>query len=824
MADNNQITILIIDDEPTIRLSYAKLLEDMDYRTLLAENGRVGLDIFDREKVDLVLVDLRMPEMDGMEVLARITKMSPDTPMIVVSGTGVIADAVKALHQGAWDYLLKPIKHFSVLIHAVTNALEKARLIRENRTYHEHLEDLVQIRTAELKKHRDHLEELVDNRTRSLRESEERFRALTEKGSDIITIINEETKCEYASPSVSKYGYLQEELIGYPLKHFMHPEDIPLVKKQFCLSLKNIGKTFKINEFRIRDKKGSWIIFEGTFTNMPTQPGVYGVVFNGHEITHLKRAETELKKAKEEAESANKAKSEFLANMSHEIRTPMNGVIGMTELLLDTDLDDEQLEYADIVKNSGESLLALINDILDFSKIESGKLEFEMIDFQLRTTLESAANLLSVKAVDKDLEFLCFISPDLPLSVKGDPGRLRQVIINLAGNAIKFTEEGEVAVFAESLYETDHGVMLKIRISDTGIGISKKQIQDIFSPFTQAETNTTRIYGGTGLGLSISKQLVEKMGGEIGVESEKQKGSTFWFTAWLEKAETVNNLVPVFTDLTNVKVLVVDSNTTNRFLITTYLKTWGCRFSQTADAETAFKMLVDAAKTSEPFQVAVLDMTTTDESSESLGSRIKADKNIFATCLILMTSIGNKGDAKRFSGIGFSGFLSKPIRQNVLHDAIALALGRSEQPETGYKKPIITQYVVSEARKSNTRILLVEDDKINQAVAKGILNKLGYSCDVATDGQEALESLARSPYDLVLMDCRMPVMDGFTTTREIRNSELGIQNLPIIALTAYAIKGDREKCLAAGMDDYISKPINPGELAEKLNKWLLSKQ
>ncbi len=557
----------------------------------------------------------------------------------------------------------------------------------------------------------------------------------------------------------------------------------------------------------------------GTDKNLPKGEEIREQIAQA--VLELERKNREVAEARDQALKTARKKSEILATMSHEIRTPIFGINGMTRLLLNTDLSAEQQDIVETINSSGEALLKTITDVLDFSKIEAGKLEIEIIEFDLRTAVEQVVSLLAARAQAKALELACLVHHDVPTSLRGDPGRLRQVLTNLLGNAVKFTEKGEVILRAKLADETDDTVLVRFEITDTGIGVSPEVMECVFQPFTQADSSTTRKHGGTGLGLAISRDIVELLGGEIGVESELGKGSTFWFTTRLEKQlEGAPTLPLPLGDLHGLRLLIVDDNAPNRTILRSQIISGGMASDVAESGPVALDIMRAATNRAEPYHLAILDMQMPDMDGIQLARAIKADPALATVRLILLTSFGQPGDAKAAHQAGAAAYLMKPVRQSQLFECIARVMGA---PTERAAAPLITRHNLQEEKsRALPRVLIAEDNALNQKVAVGMLEEIGYKADVASNGREAVAAVSRIRYDLVLMDCEMPEMDGYEATAKIRQrEEETARHTPVIAITAHATDDHREKCLAAGMDDCISKGVKIGELEALLQRWIV---
>jgi len=665
-------------------------------------------------------------------------------------------------------------------------------------------------------------QELTRKAQEALKESEERFRLISETIHFGVFETDNQGSCLYTNTRYQEiFGInLVESLTSHWLD-FVIDADRGRVAQKWQNALANLEK-FSV-DCRIRNTRGEEIWVHVYSSPVFSDEGARhtGTIEN---ISNRKKNEQELERAKEQAELASQAKSQFLANMSHEIRTPMNGIIGFTDLLLETEQDEVQADYTRTIKRSGEALLSLINDILDFSKIESGELEFESIEFDPELLAFDVCELIRPRIGSKPIELLCSIGDHVPTLVKGDPLRIRQVITNLLGNAPKFTEEGEIGLSLEVEEETEDKVKLHTRIMDTGIGIPPDKIEAIFEPFQQADGSTTRRYGGTGLGLSICKQLATMMGGDAWAESEPGKGSTFHFTTWLEKTRTQPPPRVAPGALEGMRALVVDDNAGNRKILEQFLQAAKMSVTSLDGGLKAIEALQGAQSDGQPFDMCLLDLNMPEMDGYMVVEAIR--KTIRKPPVIIVLSSALERDAQKCEKAGVDGFLAKPVRRKRLLQMVARLVGEApaDSGDESKKRKMHTQYTVREAMKHSVRILLAEDNPVNQKLATMMLGKAGYQVEVASNGKEAVAKFTDAPreYDLIFMDIQMPEMDGKAATQTLRR--LGFADIPIVAMTAHAMKGDREKCLEAGMNDYITKPIKRETVFETIKKYVFQKE
>lgn len=697
-------------------------------------------------------------------------------------------------------------------LNVLTNVTERKKFEVALQKANEELEMRVAERTTELVSAIEQLQKQIVERKQaeeSLRESEEKFRALAEYSSDGIMRFDRELRHLYVNKATEKSsGIPASQFLGKTHKDLGFPENLISLWNSTIATVFDTKEPSRI-EFEYNK---SWIDWS-VCPEFDPSGNVKSVLTSARDITERKKNEQELISAREQALEASRLKSEFLANMSHEIRTPLNGIIGMTNLLLGTPLNPDQQEFINIIRNSGDALLGIINDILDFSKIEAGMLELEIIEFNIRNVVEEAVELFSQRAHEKKIELLSIVYNEVPSVLKGDPGRLRQVLINLIGNAVKFTHEGEVVLRVKVYKKLENKFLLYFSVTDTGIGLSTENQSRLFRPFTQADGSTTRKYGGTGLGLSISKRITEMMNGEIGVDSELRKGSTFWFTAEFELSDK-EPLTSESETIAGFRVLIIDDNSTNLKIIQHQTSSFGMRTATVDDADRVINILLEAVNINDPFHVVILDQHMR---GLELVQEINSLRELKDLKIVMLTSLGEM-NRDQLQSYGITCYLSKPVKQSSLYDVLSNCLGVSSilKRANGGEKENAAGY----HKLGNLRVLIAEDNTTNQKVAMHMLKNLGVKhIDIVANGLEVLSVLKNVQYDLIFMDCQMPELDGFETTKQIRKIEGSKRHTGIVAMTANALQGDRDKCFAVGMDDYIPKPINP-----KLLEAILLKQ
>jgi len=831
--------VLIVDDNSDDRKILRYNFEMHGYEAIFEGcNGKEGFELAKTHTPDLIVSDALMPVMDGFQFLRNVKKDEnlKSIPFIFYSAvyTGN-KDLELAESLGAAAFIVKPVgpeEFWEILKVKLEEIKDKKEipisdvLLDEEEEYLKKYSDIV---ATKLEEKVLELQNEIAVRTRAeqeLRQSQGKLNAMLQSLCDHMRLMDKELTIIWANENTKKvYG---DDIIGKKCYEVFHQRKEPC-EPYPCLALKafNDGKVHE-HFTQLTDKKGNTLYLHCT-ANVALRDNdgsPEAVMEISRDITERIRAE-ELERAKFIAEAANKAKSQFIANLSHDIRTPINAIFAVLDFIKDTKLDDSQMNFINTVNSEAQFLFNLINDILDFSKIEAEKMEFEEIPFDLSVMIEDMAYSLALMAEKKGLEVISFVSPDIPLLI-GDPSRLRQVLMNITSNALKFTNEGEIYIKSEIIEDLGDRVKLRISVKDTGIGIPKDHHAKIFDSFTQADVSTTRRYGGTGLGTTIAKKLTELMGGEIGLESEVGKGSTFWVTVILKKQKEQKIIVSrKEIELTDLKLLIVDPSKTSRLSLTEYLRTRDCKIVGVSHGKEALSMLRDSVSLQEPFDLVLINLQMTDMNGFALAKEIRFIDTLKEIPIIILTSAGNIGDAMTCKEIGINGYLTKPVRQAQLFDAIKSVLRIASEAAGESEPKLVTRHTIAEDSRRKLRILLTEDYPTNQLVAKKLLEGAGYWVDLAENGKQAVEAFKQNHYDLILMDVEMPVMNGYDSTRAIRDIETSRSDaslrIPIIAMTAHDMKSDKERCLQAGMDDFIVKPLKRDNLLAMVDKWGLGK-